>query len=76
MMVELSDVVSGFAVLFAAGGAWATLRQVSKRGADQGRRIGKIELELAELRGARRARTAAKGIPIEIPDADEITGDR
>ncbi len=73
MMIELSEVLGGFAVVFAAGGAWITLRQTAKRGADQGRRIGKIELELAELRGVRKARTAAKGIPVQIDDESERT---
>jgi hypothetical protein len=71
MMVELSDVLGAAAVVFAAGGAWITLRQVSKRGADQGRRIGAIEIELAELRGIRRARTEA--VPIAIDGGGERT---
>jgi hypothetical protein len=70
MTVELSEVVSVGALLFSAGGAWVILRQTARRGADQGRRIGKIEIELAEMRGVRRARTAAKGIPIAI-ETDE-----
>ncbi len=71
MMVPLELVISALAVVFAAGGGWIVLRQVAKRGADQGRRIGKIEIELAELRGIRRARTAA--VPIVIDDEGERT---
>ena len=70
MQVELSEVISVGALIFAAGGGWIILRQTAKRGADQGRRIGKIEIELAELRGIRRARTAAKGVPIEISEGE------
>jgi len=65
LQVELSDFISVGALLFAGGGAWVVLRQTAKRGADQGRRIGKIEIELAEMRGIRMGRTAAKGIPIQ-----------
>lgn len=65
MQVELSDLLSAGAVLFATGGAWVVLRQTARRGADQGRRIGKLEIELAELRGFRRG-TAARGVPVPI----------
>jgi hypothetical protein len=72
LQVELSDFISVGALLFAGGGAWVVLRQTAKRGADQGRRIGKIEIELAEMRGIRIGRTAAKGIPIQsVPTAIE-----
>jgi hypothetical protein len=71
MQVELSELLSAGALLFSAGGAWVILRQTAKRGQDQGRRIGKIEIELAELRGIRRARTAARGVPVEVDVEEE-----
>ena len=87
MQVELSEVASGLAAIFAAGGAWVTLRQVAKRGADQGRRLGKIEVELAEMRGKQIVieelrelfrggpyrRTAARGVPTQIDEEGDNT---
>ena len=71
MTVELSEAVSVGALLFSAGGAWILLRQTAKRGADQGRRIGRIELELAEMRGQQKGRTKAMGVPVQIDEGDQ-----
>ncbi len=76
MTLELSEVLAGGALIFSAGGGWIVLRQVAKRGADQGRRIGKIEIALAEMRGMKLGRalaTAARGIPQQIDEGGEET---
>ncbi len=71
MTVELSEAISVGALIFAAGGGWIILRQTAKRGADQGRRIGRIEIELAEIRGSQKGRTKAMGVPVQIDEGDQ-----
>lgn len=72
MTVELSTAVSVGAsvgaMIFAAGGAWITLKKTEKTAISQGKRIGAIEKQLAMMQGIEMGRTAAKGIPVALPD--------
>ncbi len=76
MQVELSTAISVGAIIFAAGGAWITLAKTAKSAAKQGVRLGAVEKAVERLLGREegieigkakygKARTAARGIPIQ-----------
>lgn len=66
MDISVGELVAAGTALFGTGATWATL---SHRLKDQGRRIGRFEGELKELRGfvmgaqQRRKKTKAEGEP-------------
>lgn len=75
MQVEVSTALAIGAVVFAAGGGWITLATTAKRGADQGRRIGKLEIQVGELRAELRVRrrTLPTGIPVATTSSEDPT---
>lgn len=75
MQVEISTALAIGAVVFAAGGAWITLASTAKRGAIQGKRIGKLEIQVGEIKGMLRVRrnTLPAGVPVTT-STEEPTG--
>jgi len=77
MQVDVSTALAVAAVVFAAGGGWITLARTDRRGAEQGKRIGKLEVQLAALKAemrARRQRTLPTGIPVTTTGEDPTHG--
>lgn len=77
MQVDVSTALAIGAVVFAAGGAWITLASTAKRGAIQGKRIGKLENQLSEIKGMMRVRrpTLPTGLPVPTSTEDPTSGD-
>jgi len=77
MQVDVSTALAVAAVVFAAGGGWITLSRTDRRGAEQGKRIGKIEVQLARIEAElriRRRRTLPTGIPVATSGEDPTHG--
>jgi len=71
MNVDLGAAIAVGSIIFAAGGAWITISTTSKRGALQGKRIGKLEIQVAELRGLMRTRRGTQPLGIPIPPSTD-----
>ena len=70
MQFEPSTTLALLGIVFAAGGAYKTV----KSAASQGRRIGRLEEKVARLEGrlmGARARTLPQGVPISTEDSDQ-----
>jgi len=76
VQVDVSTALAIAAVVFAAGGAWITLARTDRRGTEQGKRIGKIEIQLAALKAELRTRrrTLPTGIPVTTSTEDPTHG--
>jgi len=72
--VDVATALAIGAVVFAAGGGWITLARTDKRGAIQGKRIGRLENRISTIEGmlkvARRP-TAPLGVPTVEESEDE-----
>jgi len=72
--VDLGAAIAVGSIIFAAGGAWITLSTTARRGAEQGKRIGKVEIKIANLEGMLRPRrlSAPLGVPV-VSSSEEPT---
>lgn len=75
MQVELSTAIAIGSAIFAAGGAWISLKSTARSARLQGVRIGKLEMALAEMkgemRGAGRVRTKTAAMPGAQPEGED-----
>jgi hypothetical protein len=77
VQVDVSTALALAAVVFAAGGAWITITRTDKRGTVQGKRLGALEIKVAEIRAELRTRrrTLPTGLPVATTTEEPTHGD-
>lgn len=70
MTVDLGAAIAVGSLIFAAGGVYYSVKRTSASAANQGKRIGRLEIKVAALEGMLRVRrkTVPQGTPVALDD--------